>query len=179
MDLSFAKELYYKEVEVKLHLDARIGTFGLLLSALGGVTVYLVRAALPGVTLLTLLSLILSVTAAVAFFVAVVLAFLATVGYKHYKHVPYGDEWLRTWRALQEYHRDHSDAVGTPAADFAATAMDRFSSAADVNGRVNSTRSERFYWATRLLLGGIILLAVAGVLQSIPVILQFINGKGP
>lgn len=179
MDLAFAKELYYKEAEAKLNLDARLGVFAVLLSAVGGVVAFIVRSALAGGTLPTLLPLILSIAAAVIYFLAIIWVLLATIGYSYYKHVPYGDEWLKSWREFQEYHRKYPKAEGTPESDFDAAAIERFSEAAAKNGRNNSIRSERYYKAAVLLLVAIVLLAVTGLLQGIPLLLQGMNRKGP
>jgi hypothetical protein len=99
MDVELAKELYFKEMELKVQLDSRLGIYAVLLSAVGGVVAFLIRSAWPGTTLLARIGVVASIAALVVYAFALTWVLRATLGYT-YERIPYPAKILEYWKSI-------------------------------------------------------------------------------
>ena len=162
MDVSLAKEFYFREFEGKVQQDTRLGVYVALLSAVGGVLAYLIRNAWSGQTNWFLGSLVLSFVSVVLYFLAIVWVLRATVGVI-YEKLPSPNTLLAYWQDLSLYYQENPEITGSASSDFDDFLVRHFSSAATRNANNNFIRSARYYRAALFLLWVVIFSALAGL----------------
>ena len=177
MDVSLAKEFYFREFEGKAQQDTRLGVYVALLSAVGGVLIYLIRSAWSGQTNWFLGSLAFSFVSVVLYFLAIVWVLRATVGFI-YEKLSSPDILLAYWQDLSLYYQENPEINGSATSDFDDFLVRHFSSAATRNASNNYARSARYYRAAQFLLWVVIFSALAGICLALNQLLIGFCSKG-
>jgi hypothetical protein len=179
MDVSFFKELYFREFEIKAQQDSRAGVFVALLSAIGGVLAFLIRNAWPSVLLTSntycLISLVLCLIALGVYFLSIVWVLMAMVGYT-YESLPSPNNILVYWHQISRYYRENPTAPGSAGEDFRDYLMHNMASAASRNTHNNLARSARYYRASLSLVWVVVISALAALLLSLNQLIPVLTG---
>ena len=162
MNVSLAKEFYFRELDGKVQQDTRLGVYVALLSAVGGVLAYLIRSAWTFQTNWFIGSFALSFISVVFYSLSIVWVFRATVGFT-YEKIPSADILLDYWQDLSQYYRENPVVTGSASSDFENFLVRHFSNAATRNSQNNSARSAHYYLASLFLLWVVIFSALAGL----------------
>jgi hypothetical protein len=162
MDIGFAKELYFRELEGKVQQDTRVGIYVGILTVVAGGLAFLIRGAWPGKTIPSLISLGFSFMSVVLYFLAVIWVLRAMRGYLH-KKLPPAEELLDTWKKILEYYKVNAGVEGSAAGDFEEFLIERLVSATTRNDENNLKRSAHFWVVNGFLLWIIILSAISGL----------------
>ena len=178
MNVDLAKEFYYRELDGKSQLDARLGMYTVPFTAVGGVVIYLVRSAWIGSGFLYLVGLSAAVASLVIYFVALIWLIRATIGFT-YKRVPYPQDLKAHWDELSTYHWKYPSAKGSAPQEFNEDLIELCCRDATINAKNNTRRAARYYTVGVLLLWVIVFGAISGLIQVIPYIVKILQQKGP
>ena len=159
MDL--AKEIYFRELDDKAQLDARLGPFVAILFAVGGLVVFLVRSAWPAPSPWSVACLVLSGIAVALFSLATFHVVRAMLGFS-WARLPHSETLLEHYGKLVCYYAENPTVPGSADDDFEAYLLHHLASTASRNGTNNLVRSARFYRALGYLVAVIITAALAG-----------------
>lgn len=166
MDLSFAKDLYFREFDDKAHLDNRLGLYVVLLSSIGGALAYLFRLSLTDDSWLHLLALGTCCMASIPYALAIIWVVKAMFDYT-WEKLP-SPEVLLTYRSqLVSYYKANPSVEGSDTSDFEGFLIKKLASAAETNSANNLARSARYNRASRFLVWVLILGAISGALLAL------------
>jgi hypothetical protein len=177
MNVDLAREFYYRELDGKAQLDARLGMYTVPFTAVGGVIIYLTRSALTSTGLSFFVSISASALSLLVYFVALIWLVRATIGFT-YKRLPYSNTLKERWETLSNYHWKYPWVFGSAARDFEEELIEHFSTDATINASHNSVRAARYSIVGNLLLWVFVLSAISGVAQAIPHVLPILHVKG-
>jgi hypothetical protein len=174
MNVSLAKELYFRELDAKVQQDQRLAPSLVLLSLIGGVIYFLIQGLPPAVLSVQSIATTLAV---ICYAAATVYVGRATVGHA-YEVLPDSDALLRYYTGLAEYYCAKQDTGGTADGDFEDFLLRHLVAAATRSRYYNLRRAAHYYLANRFAAAAIALAAVAGLARLWPYIVGIVVKEG-
>lgn len=159
MKQDFAREIYYKENDIKSQLDARFNSCVSLLTLLGGLICFLIQGAWPGRSWAFGCSLFFSLLSITLLLILLYYIIKASVGYE-YERMPRGQDLLEYSISLTDYYKGNKELASN---EYETYITAKLVQAATHNTELNLSRSAKFHKAMVLFVAVAITILIAGI----------------